>query len=142
MSDAGLSILMVRSFGWVVRLSLPVKRCASITGKYLSEMTQIATTLEQSKRLIAAGFNPRSCDMRWTNEVEKDEGWGFIITEEEEEYHLELGQPFFDFPSDPSIPAWSLARLWDMYSLRCGREFMITSVPAKELFEVLIERLI
>lgn len=104
-------------------------------------MSQIATTIRQSKRLLDAGLDPKSCDMRWTNEVEEDEGWGFIITEEEE-YHLELGQPFFDFPSDPSIPAWSLSRLWDMYSLRCGREFMITSVPAKELFEVLIGRLI
>ena len=77
-------------------------------------ISPIATSIEQSKRLLAAGIDPRSCDMRWTNEVEKDEGWGFIITEEEEEYHLELGQPFFDFPSDPSIPAWSLSRQWDI----------------------------
>lgn len=77
-------------------------------------MSQIATTIEQSKRLLAAGLDPRSCDMRWTNEVEEDEGWGFIIMTEVEEYHLELGQPFFDFPSDPSIPAWSLSRLWDI----------------------------
>ena len=76
-------------------------------------ISPIATSIEQSKRLLAAGIDPRSCDMRWTNEVEKDEGWGFMITEEEE-YHLELGQPFFDFPSDPSIPAWSLSKVWDI----------------------------
>lgn len=77
-------------------------------------MSQIATTIEQSKGLLAAGLDPRSCDMRWTNEVEEDKGYGFILTCQEEEYHLELGQPFFDFPSDPSIPAWSLSRLMDL----------------------------
>ena len=73
-------------------------------------ISPIATSIEQSKRLIAAGIDPKSCDMRWTKE---DVGWGYMITEEEG-YHLELGQPFFDCPSDPSIPAWSLSKVWDI----------------------------
>lgn len=74
----------------------------------------IATTIEQSKRLLAAGIDPMSCDMLWTNEVEEDKGFGIIVTRQEEEYHLEFGQPFFDFPDDPSIPAWSMACLWNI----------------------------
>lgn len=74
----------------------------------------IATTIEQSRELLNAGIDPKSCDMRWTNEVEEDKGWGFIVTRQEEEYHLELGQPFFDSPDDPSIPAWSMACLWNI----------------------------
>lgn len=77
-------------------------------------ISPIATSIEQSKRLLAAGLDPRSCDMRWTNEVKEDDGCGFILTTQEEEYHLELGQPFFDSPSDPSIPAWSLSKVWDI----------------------------
>ena len=102
-------------------------------------MSQIATTIKQSKRLLAAGIDPRSCDMRWTSEVEKDEGWGFIITEEEEEYHLELGQPFFDFPSDPSIPAWSLSRLWDILSgTILGGWFSLGSDTSEDVIEKLV----
>ena len=102
-------------------------------------MTQIATTLEQSKRLLAAGLDPKSCDMRWTNEVEVDDGWGFIITEEEEEYHLELGQPFFVYPSDPSIPAWSLARLWDAFGLDIhGGWFSVGSSTSEDVIEELV----
>lgn len=102
-------------------------------------MSQIATTLEQSKRLLTAGLDPKSCDMRWTNEVEKDEGWGFMITEEKEEYHLELGQPFSDFPSDPSIPAWSLSRLWDAFGLDVlGGWFSVGSSTSEDVIEELV----
>ena len=102
-------------------------------------MSQIATTLEQSKRLLAAGLDPKSCDMRWTNEVEKDEGWGFMIIEEKEEYHLELGQPFSDFPSDPSIPAWSLSRLWDAFGLDVlGGWFSVGSSTSEDVIEELV----
>lgn len=101
-------------------------------------MSQIATSIEQSKRLLAAGHDPRSCDMRWTNNVEEDKGWGFILTCQEEEYHLELGQPFFDFPSEPSIPAWSLSALWQMvYELDRTYDFP-TELSADELIETLV----
>lgn len=102
-------------------------------------MSQIATTIEQSKRLLAAGLDPRSCDMRWTNEVEEDEGCGFIIMTEAEEYHLELGQPFFDVPSDPSIPAWSLSRLWDLLSgTILGGWFSVGSSTSEDVIEELV----
>lgn len=38
MSEAGSSILTIRTFGWAVRLSPPARRCASIIGRYLSDM--------------------------------------------------------------------------------------------------------
>ena len=38
MSEAGLSILTIRTFGWAVRLFPPARRCASTTGRYLSDM--------------------------------------------------------------------------------------------------------
>lgn len=102
-------------------------------------ISPIATSIEQSKRLLAAGLDPRSCDMRWTNEVEYDERWGSIITEEKEEYHLELGQPFFDFPSDPSIPAWSLPRLWDLLSgTILGGWFSVGSSKSEDVIEELV----
>ena len=105
----------------------------------MRKMSQIATTIKQSKRLLDAGLDPKSCDMRWTNEVEKDEGWGFIITEEEEKYHLELGQPFFDFPSDPSIPAWSLSRLWALLSgTILGGWFSVGSSTSEDVIEELV----
>ena len=101
----------------------------------------IATTIEQSKELLNAGLDPISCDMHWTNEVEEDEeGYGFIKTRQEEEYHLELGQPFFDFPSDPSIPAWSLSKLWDILH-DSGKMFYEypTTLSAEKVMESLIE---
>lgn len=101
-------------------------------------MSQIATNIDQSKRLLAAGIDPRSCDMRWTKEVEEDKGWGFILTYQEEEYHLELGQPFFDSPSNLSGPAWSLSALWKMvYELDKTYEFP-TELSADELIETLV----
>lgn len=42
MSEAGLSILTIRTFGWVVRLSPPARRCANITEKY-SKMSKTIT---------------------------------------------------------------------------------------------------
>lgn len=100
----------------------------------------IATTIEQSKRLLAAGIDPISCDMRWTNEVEEDKGWGFIQTIQEEEYHLELGQPFFDSPDDSSIPAWSLSKLWDILH-ESGQMFYEypTTLSADQVLESLVE---
>lgn len=41
MSEAALSILTVRTFGWVVRLSPPAKHYVSTIVKYLSDMEEI-----------------------------------------------------------------------------------------------------
>ena len=105
-------------------------------------VSQIATSISQSKRLLAAGLDPESADMCYVN-VEFNPNYlpdmrlGVITYAKCVETYKTVG-----LIAEGIVPAWSLARLWDMYSLRCGREFMITSVPAKELFEVLIERLI
>ena len=98
-------------------------------------MSQIATSIEQSKRLLAAGIDPKSCDMRWTNIVKEEDDWGFVITRQEEDYHLELGQPFFVFPYDPSIPAWSLSRLWTLIGKTKVYEF---HTDMDDLIEVIV----
>lgn len=105
-------------------------------------MSQIATTIKQSKRLLAAGIDPKSADMCYIEEIITN-GIGCVPYKRAwSEYPCVDTHEEYEGAEPVSLPAWSLARLWDMYRLRCGREFMITSVPAKELFEVLIERLI
>lgn len=100
-------------------------------------MSQIATTIEQSKRLLAAGIDPKSADMYWL-------GSGATISPDEDEYKL-YTEPFsplyervlaaimrervdcvnfgFDNVSEISakedflsrlFPAWSLSRLIDL----------------------------
>lgn len=76
-------------------------------------MSQIATTIEQSKQLLLAGIDPRSSDMKWTNiEPDADDG-GYYCNRESDEYHLDVGQPYFEL-NDESIPAWSLSKLIDL----------------------------
>ena len=46
-------------------------------------MSQIATTIEQSKRLIEAGLDPESCDMWWTiRRPLKYDGWKLVYNGE------------------------------------------------------------
>lgn len=67
-------------------------------------MNQIATSISQSKRLIAAGLDPKSADMSW---VEVDTPWRKDTKTIDE---LCVGNPI----PHRSIPAWSLSRLWDI----------------------------
>ena len=77
-------------------------------------MSQIGTTIKQSKRLMAAGLAPKSADMKWTNVEPDADGGGYYFNKESNEYHLEgVGQPYFDL-NDDSIPAWSLSALWGL----------------------------
>ena len=66
-------------------------------------MSQIATTIEQSKRLLDAGLDPGSADMSW---VTIDTPWR---KESKTENVLTVGNL-----RHRSIPAWSLSRLWDI----------------------------
>jgi len=66
-------------------------------------MSQIATTIEQSKRLLGAGLDPKSADMYWGH---VDFGGCFQIT-------LLPANPHLDINSTIS-PAWSLSRLIDL----------------------------
>lgn len=79
----------------------------------------LATTIDQSKRLLAAGVDRKSADMRWAS---APFGW-----------HLELGY----HPSNAN-PAWSLSALWDLfYSMDKTHEFD-TDMTSEELIEMLV----
>ena len=64
-------------------------------------MSQIATTIEQSKRLLAAGIDPKSADMSWHKY--KTSKWD-----------LWVGFSDRELPDLQVVPAWSLARLIDL----------------------------
>lgn len=76
----------------------------------MAEKSQIATTIEQSKRLLKAGIAPESADLFWTNNVEDEEN-GYFIIKEAGDFHLEIGH--YHFPEN-EFPAWSLSKLWDI----------------------------
>lgn len=102
-------------------------------------MSQIATTIEQSKRLIEAGLDPKSADMSYF-------GHGSTVSRDEDEYDLglipygphvdklqrhvdndradlrnyglgeekEIEIELIEDMIARTIPAWSLSRLWDI----------------------------
>ena len=83
----------------------------------------IATTIDQSKRLLAAGVERKSADMHWTS---SPFGW-----------HLELG-----YHPSMANPAWSLSALWDLfYSMYQPYDFD-TDMNSKELIETLVRIII
>ena len=91
-------------------------------------MSQIATTIEQSKRLLAAGIDPKSADMYWGN---VDFGGCFQIT-------LLPANPHLDINSTIS-PAWSLSRLWDILSgTILGGWFSLGSDTSEDVIEKLV----
>lgn len=67
-------------------------------------VSQIATSISQSKRLLAAGLDPESADMSW---VEVDTPWRKDTKTIDE---LCPGNPI----PHRSTPAWSLSRLIDL----------------------------
>ena len=83
----------------------------------------IATTIDQSKRLLAAGVERKSADMRWTS---SPFGW-----------HLDLG-----YHPSMANPAWSLSALWDLfYSMDKTHDFD-TDMNSEELIETLVRIII
>lgn len=68
----------------------------------------IATTIEQSQRLLAAGIDPKTADMCWTDLVDSVDSGGYFINEREDVFHLEVG---FSRQNEDIIPAWSLSAL-------------------------------
>lgn len=72
-------------------------------------MSQIATTIEQSRQLLEAGIAQTSCDMEWINvdvwdsEEKKMVGKWFLNSSP----CLFIGHPQY-------VPAWSLSRLIDL----------------------------
>ena len=72
-------------------------------------MSQIATTIEQSKRLLEAGIDPGSADMMWRNvALTYDFGHAMEVATAEPILYA------FNTKSKDSIPAWSLSRLIDL----------------------------
>lgn len=79
--------------------------------------TQIATTIEQSKRLIEAGLDPWSADMQWN-----------AIPHRNGKPTCEL---FVGDLTPNGMPAWSLSRLIDIarsYRDDCNSEELIESL--------------
>lgn len=70
----------------------------------MAEKSQIATSIPQSKRLLAAGIDPESADMSW---VKVDTPWRKDTKTIDE---LCVGNPI----PHRSTPAWSLSRLIDI----------------------------
>lgn len=64
-------------------------------------MSQISTTIEQSKRLLAAGIDPNSADMSWHKY--KTSKWD-----------LWVGWSDRELPDLQVVPSWSLSRLIDL----------------------------
>lgn len=92
-------------------------------------MIQIATSIEQSKRLLDAGVPIESADMYWHN--------GFDYPISKKRTSLTLNQLLPDFP-----PAWSLSALWQMvYNLDKTYEFP-TELSADELIATLVRTII
>lgn len=79
-------------------------------------MSQIATTIEQSKRLIAAGLDPESADMCYIEEIITD-GIGCVPYRRTwSEYPCVDTHEGSEVPCEPvSFPAWSLSRLIDIH---------------------------
>lgn len=91
--------------------------------------SQIATTIEQSKRLLDAGLDPKSADMYWGHI-----GFGDII-----QIDLLPANPHIDIDSTVS-PAWSLSKLWDLLSgTVLGGWFSIGSDKSEEIIERLVQ---
>ena len=64
-------------------------------------MSQIATTIEQSKRLLDAGIDPKSADMRW-------ETFPGCVP------HLCYQPDAMPLIAPKVTRAWSLSKLWDI----------------------------
>lgn len=95
-------------------------------------MSQIATTIEQSKRLLEVGIDPESADMSW---VTIDTPWR---EESKTENVLTIGNPV----PHRSIPAWSLSRLWDAFGLDVlGGWFSVGSSTSEDVIEELVRML-
>lgn len=88
-------------------------------------MSQIATTIEQSKRLLDAGLDPGSADMSWhkykTSKWDLWVGWS-----DRELQDLQV------------VPAWSLSRLWELNS----KSYYKLSCPSIKSPEEIIEALV
>ncbi len=75
----------------------------------MAEKSQIATTIEQSKRLLAAGLDRRSADMMWV--VPESNG---LWDEDENTPDPPASLKCQNYGRYCDTPAWSLSRLIDL----------------------------
>lgn len=102
-------------------------------------MSQIATTIEQSKRLLAAGLDPESADMCYAN-VEFNSNYlpdirlSVISYAQCVETYKAVG-----LIAEYIVPAWSLSRLWDAFGLDVlGGWFSVGSSTSEDVIEELV----
>ena len=98
----------------------------------------IATTIEQSKALLAAGFGPETADMCYQAYQWETDGEGNIKPGSVEPVgQLTVGNAFQDFP------AWSLGALWDIFN-QAGLMFLYDTSEhtSEELVESMVIRLV
>jgi hypothetical protein len=90
----------------------------------------IATTIEQSKLLLAAGFSPQEADMVY---------YGIDKTQ----FPVIIPMDYVRFiPRDSgSIPAWSLGALWNLCNEYC-MVFDTQEDTAEQVIETMVTRLI
>lgn len=115
-------------------------------------MSQIATTIEQSKRLLAAGIDPESADMYYKNNLpwtDKEPKYSAILSDGSPVEALEwYNKGYTAAGKEPlsllhfCFPAWSLSRLWDTLSgTILGGWFSVGSSRSEDVIEELVKML-
>lgn len=99
----------------------------------------IATTIEQGKRLLDAGLDPKTADMCYIEEIITN-GIGCIPYKRTwSEYPCVDTHEESEGPELVSLPAWSLSKLWDIM-LRSGVVYEYsTSESSKDVLDSLVD---
>ena len=97
----------------------------------------IATTIEQSKALLAAGFAPETADVTWIHVSPKggEPHWALAVGN-----YLMYGG---DYDGQHTVSAWSLGALWDIF-YQAGLMFLYDTSEhtSEELVESMVIRLV
>lgn len=106
----------------------------------MRKMSQIATTIEQSKRLLDAGLDPESCDMWWIiRQPLKYDDWKLVDNGEPYVYLSTYKEEPVALAEFEIVPAWSLSRLWDAFGLDVlGGWFSVGSSTSEDVIEELV----
>lgn len=104
-----------------------------------TNFSPIATSIEQSKRLLAAGIDPKSADMCYIEEIITN-GIGCVPYKYAwSEYPCVDTHEVYEGPELVSLPAWSLSRLWDLLSgTILGGWFSVGSSKSEDIIEELV----
>lgn len=99
-------------------------------------MSQIATTIEQSKKLLGAGLKQESCDMEWVNV----EVWDSEQKRMARKWVLNAN-PCLLIGSSNYIPAWSFGKLWEIRH-EMAKNHAVLSINSRVPIEDAIEGLV